>query len=197
MLSQFQRVGRDLFTRGLAASSTGNLSVRLGDRIVITRRNCELGSLEEDDLVETGLSKNDRATPMASADLAVHRAIYRLTPAQAVVHAHPPHAIALSLAVAEIVPNCAEGLAIVGEVPVLGGDGLDKPADFAAKIAASLREHRAVMLHGHGSYAVGQLLEEAYQGTAMLEESSQVTCLLKSLQVNVAEGRNAAEGQAN
>ncbi len=44
------------------------------------------------------------------------------------------------------------------------------------------------MLYGHGSFAVGQLLEDAYHGTAMLEESSQVTCLLKSLQVNEAKG---------
>ncbi len=184
MLNQFQRVGRDLFTRGLVASNSGNLSVRLGDRILITRRSCQLGALEENDLVETGLIKNDRAMPMASADLAVHRAIYRLTPAQAIVHAHPPHAIALSLAVDEIVPNCAEGLATVGEVPVLGDNSFVKPVDFITKISASLKEHRAVMLHGHGSYAVGQLLEDAYHGTAMLEESSQVTCLLKSLQVN-------------
>jgi len=185
MLGQFQRVGHDLFTRGLVASNSGNLSVRLGDRILITRRNCQLGSLEEHDLVETGLVKNDRITPMASADLGVHRAIYQLTSAQAIVHAHPPHAIALSLAVAEIVANCDEGLASVGDVPVVGDSGLTKPADFGEEIAASLKEHRAVMLHGHGSYAVGQLLEEAYHGTAMLEESSQVTCLLKSLQVNV------------
>lgn len=189
MLNQFQKVGRDLFTRGLVASSSGNLSVRLGDRILITRRSCQLGSLEEHDLVETGLVKNDRATPMASADLAVHRAIYQSTPAQAIVHAHPPHAIALSLAVSEIVPNCAEGLATVGEVPVLGDGGLAKPADLVVKISASLKEHRAVMLHGHGSYAVGQLLEDAYHGTAMLEESSQVTCLLKSLQVSEAKGQ--------
>ena len=42
-------------------------------------------------------------------------------------------------------------------------------------------------MHGHGSYAVGQLLEEAYHGTAMLEESSQVTCLLKSLHADGAK----------
>lgn len=187
MLSQFQRVGSDLFTRGLVASNVGNLSVRLGDRILITRRNCQLGSLEEHDLVETGIEKNDRATPMASADLGVHRAIYRLTSAQAIVHAHPPHAIALSIALAEITANRAEGLATVGDVPVVGNGGRAQAADFIDEISSTLKDHRAVMLHGHGSYAVGQLLEEAYHGTAMLEESSQVTCLLKSLHADGAK----------
>ena len=47
ILSQFQTVGRDLFTRGLVSSHSGNLSIRLGDRLIITRRGCRLGCLEE------------------------------------------------------------------------------------------------------------------------------------------------------
>jgi len=109
--------------------------------------------LQEPDLIETGICKNDRCTPLASIELAVHRAIYQETPALAIVHAHPPHAVALSLVETEIVPNDAEGLAMIGRVPILG------------------------------SFAIGQLLEEAYSCTTMLEESCKVTCLLKSLQV--------------
>ena len=37
MLDQFQRFGYDLFYRGLTSSHGGNMSVRMGDRIVITR----------------------------------------------------------------------------------------------------------------------------------------------------------------
>ena len=106
ILSQFQTVGRDLFTTGLVSSHSGNLSIRLGERIIITRRNSGLGCLGEHDLIETGISKNDRNTPLASIELAVHRAIYRETPALAIVHAHPPHAVALSLTETEIVPMC-------------------------------------------------------------------------------------------
>ena len=101
------------------SSSTGNLSIRLGNRIIITRRGSRLGSLEENDLIETGLTKNERATPLASEELPVHRAVYQQT-AQAIVHAHPFHAVALSLAVPEIVPSDADGLSMVGQIPVLG-----------------------------------------------------------------------------
>ncbi|HEX9976514.1 MAG TPA: hypothetical protein VGA82_04610 [Dehalococcoidales bacterium] len=38
MLEEFQRIGRDLFLSGLASSHGGNMSVRLGDRLIITRR---------------------------------------------------------------------------------------------------------------------------------------------------------------
>lgn len=181
ILSQFQTVGHDLFTMGLVSSHSGDLSIRLGDRLIITRRGCRLGCLEEHDLIETGVNKNDRLTPLASTELAVHRAIYQLTPASAIVHAHPPHAIALSLTETEVVPNCTEGLATVGRVPVLGWHMEVKPGGLVDIIAQALTQRRIVMVHGHGNFATGQLLEEAYNYTATLEESCQIICLLKSL----------------
>lgn len=184
ILSQFQTVGRDLFTRGLSSSHSGNLSIRLGDRIIITRRGSMLNCLEEHDLIETGISKNNRSTPLASIELAVHRAIYQQTQALAIVHAHPPHAIALSLTEKKIVPSCAEGFLVVGTVPVVGWHMETKPGGLEDIIAQALKQNRIIMVHGHGSYAIGQLLEEAYRLTTTLEESCQVLCLLRSLQVS-------------
>lgn len=187
ILSQFQSVGRDLFIRGLVSSHSGNLSIRLGERIIITRRGSQIGCLGENALIETGISKNDRATPLASVELSVHRAIYQQTPALAIVHAHPPHAIALSLTETEIVPN-DEGLSVVGRVPVLGWHMAVSSGKLTGVVAQALGQHRIVMVHGHGSFAIGQLLEEAYSLTTALEESCQVICLLKSLRASSAKG---------
>jgi L-fuculose-phosphate aldolase len=181
ILSQFQTVGHDLFTKGLVSSHSGNLSIRLGERIIITRRGSRLGCLDENDLIETGLTKNDRNTPLASVELAVHRAIYRETPAVAIVHAHPPHAVALSLTETEIVPIDTEGQSIMEQVPVLGWNTKVKPGSLGDEIAQALKQSRVVMVHGHGTFAIGQLLEEAHNYTTTLEESCQVICLLKSL----------------
>lgn len=181
ILSQFQTVGHDLFTKGLVSSHSGNLSIRLGERIIITRRGSRLGCLEENDLIETGLTKNDRNTPLASVELAVHRAIYRETPAVAIVHAHPPHAVALSLTETEIVPIDTEGQSIMEQVLVLGWNTKVKPGGLGDEIARALKQSRMVMVHGHGTFAIGQLLEEAHNYTTTLEESCQVICLLKSL----------------
>jgi L-fuculose-phosphate aldolase len=57
-----------------------------------------------------------------------------------------------------------------------------KLGGLADTIAQALNHHRIVMVHGHGSFAMGQLLEEAHDSTTMLEESCRVICLLKSLQ---------------
>ncbi|MFQ5997306.1 MAG: aldolase [Dehalococcoidales bacterium] len=183
ILSQFQTVGRDLFTRGLVSSHSGNLSIRLGERIIITRRGSMLNCLQEHDLIETGISKNSRSTPLASTDLAIHRAIYRETQALAIVHAHPPHAVALSMTDAEIVPG-VEDFSLIGTVPVVGWNVDTKIKSLADIVAQALKQHRIIMVHNHGSFATGQLLEEAYNFTTALEQSSQVLCLMRSLQVS-------------
>ena len=183
MLKQFRQVGRDLYTSGLIAGSSGNLSIRLGDRIIITRRGSCKADLEEQDLVETGITRNDRNTHMASSELAVHRAIYQNTPATAIIHAHPPHAVALSLAENEIVPEDDEGrkyfscVSIVGNTPATIVPGI-----LADEISKVLQSARVVMVRGHGSFAIGQILEEAFNLTSTFEESCKIICLMKSLQ---------------
>ncbi|MCK4696692.1 MAG: aldolase [Dehalococcoidia bacterium] len=184
LLGQFQSVGRDLCSRGLVCSNSGNLSVRMGDRLVITRRSSMLGCLEENDLIETGIDKNDRFTPLASSELPVHRAIYRVTSALAIVHAHPPHAVAMSLLETEITPNCNEVSPLIEHVPVLGWNMEVKAGGLADIITEALKKYYIVMVHGHGSFAIGQLLEEAHNYTTLLEASCQVLCLLRSLKVN-------------
>ncbi len=181
--AQFQTVGRDLFARGLVSSNSGNLSMRLGDQLFITRRGSMLNCLNENDLIETGISRNSRSTPLASTDLAIHRAIYRETQALAIVHAHPPHAVALSLTCKEIVPS-VEDFSLLGTVPVVGWSEELNRECLADIVARALKTHHIIMVHNHGSFAIGQLLEEAYNLTTALEHSSQVLCLTRSLQVS-------------
>ena len=152
---------------------------------MITRRGSMLNCLDEGDLIETGVFKNSRTTPLASTELSVHRTIYQQTQAQAIVHAHPPHTVALSMTEREIQSNTIEGLA-ANVVPVLGWDTEVKPGGMADEIAEALKQYPIVMVKGHGSFATGQLLEEAYNLTTTLEESCQVLCLLKSIQLNPA-----------
>lgn len=184
MLSQFQAVGQALFTQGLVSPLGGNLSVKLGERLVITHRGSALGYIQEGDLVETGINRNNRVTPLASTELEVHRCIYRNTSALAVVHAHPPYAVALSFTESEIVPPDMEGRALLSSVPVLCTRAEGKARECGDEIARSLEEHRLVLVRGHGTFAASQLLEEAYYYTVVLEQSCRLLYLLKALQVN-------------
>ncbi len=181
MLTQFQAVGRALFTQGLVFSHGGNLSIKLGEHMVITHRGSTLGFIQEGDLVETGVSKNNRVTPLASKELEIHRCIYRNTSASAVVHAHPPYAVALSFTESEILPCDLEGQVLLSRVPVLATEAVTRLEDLAVEIAHLLEEYRVVLIRGHGTFAVSQLLEEAYYYTSALEQSCRLLYLLKTL----------------
>jgi L-fuculose-phosphate aldolase len=184
-LNQFQYVGHCLFNQGLVSSQSGNLSIRIGERLIITRRGANLGDLQEKDLVETGICKNDRATPFASVELPVHRAIYQQTQARAIVHAHPPHVVAISVGEKMISSDYLEDINGIGKVPVLGWDAEVKPGALADTIAENLKDHRIIVVRGHGSFAIGQLLSEAYDCTTGLEEAGEIIWLIKAIQVKV------------
>ncbi len=193
LLTQFQTMGRDLFNRGLVASQSGNLSVRMGDKILITRKHVVINNLGERDLVETGIERNERGTPMASNELCIHRCIYRNTSALAVVHAHPPHTVALSLLEDEIIPQDKEGKTVLGRVPIINPkDANENIQDLENEISRALSASPIVIVKGHGTYATGQLLEEAYHQTTVLEESCHILCILKSMGISLQNSQKVA-----
>ena len=49
---QFRAIGRDLYVANMISSHGGNISVRLGDRVVIKRRGAMLGQLQPHDANE-------------------------------------------------------------------------------------------------------------------------------------------------
>jgi L-fuculose-phosphate aldolase len=113
-------------------------------------------------------------------DLTLHQAIYAAaSEAEAIVHAHPRHAIALSLVGKEIRPQDLEGQHYLGVVPVVPRD-----EHVAHTLADALRQHKIVVVAGHGSYARGESLWQALQWTSVLEESAEVLWLLSVLRQN-------------
>ncbi len=177
-LAEFRSAGLALSKTGLVHGSSGNLSLRLGERLLITRTGSNLAALTEGDLIETGLTQDDARTPLASSELAVHRAIYLATEARAVVHSHAPYAVALSLT------DCtAEGAQLVGD-----GKGI-VPGAFAAALAAALREQPVVVVKGHGPFVIGADMKEACQRTLAFELSCRRLCQQKGLKAS-----RAAEG---
>jgi L-fuculose-phosphate aldolase len=193
VLEQFRQIGRDLFVAGVISSHGGNLSVRMGDRILITRRGSMLARLEERDIIETGLEENDANVMLASTEINVHRAIYQGTAAQAVVHAHPPYAIARSLMCDEIVPIDSEGSYLLHKVPVVHTELTAGSKEVADLLPRWLKEYDIVMLRGHGPFAIGHLLEEAYQLTSVLEMSCRIMTVADGLGEQVREYRKGSE----
>lgn len=170
-LRTFQEVGRDLYHLALVTSHGGNLSVRDASAMWITGTNTMLGRLEQRHIARV-LPDGSHTGPAPSTDTLLHAAIYALTGAGAVVHAHPRHAIALSFDTACFVPGDLEGQLHLKEVPVIEPG----PSEIEA-LAAALQSHVVVLLRGHGAYARGGTLWEALHWITALEESAQIQLL--------------------
>ena len=181
-LAQFQQIGHSLADQGLVYTQSGNLSMRKGQELCITRRGSILGNLTIADLVYTGIFKDDQFTMLASSELGVHRAIYKKTGAEAIVHAHPAHTIALSFAERWIIPCDMEGQLKLCKVPVIGEESATaKPGSYAGEIADALSDAPIIVVRSHGSFAIGKSLDEALDYIVILEQCCHILYLRRSM----------------
>lgn len=131
--------------------------------------------------METPLDPAKPRHPLASMELPAHLAIYELTEARAIVHAHPASAIALSFVTERIVPVDSEGAILLREIPVIRAKQVVASLEIARKAAVSLRDHRIVVVAAHGSFAVGRTLDEALSVTTTLEMSAKIALMVRAL----------------
>jgi len=150
-------VGRRLYARALINGGEGNLSCRLGPRrLLCTPAGVNKGFLSEDQLVVTdmdGEAFHELRKP--SSELLLHLACYEeREDCVAVVHAHPPHAVALTLAGEELLPCMPEAVTALGDVPTARyatpGTSL-----VAEAVRPHLRKADCVLMERHGALAMG------------------------------------------
>ncbi len=193
LYEEFRDIGRDIFVSGLTSSHGGNMSVRVGDKIIIKRRGAQLGRLKPSDLVVTSLRGQDSGIALASTELIVHRAIYENTSALAIVHAHPRTAITLSLSRDEIIPIDNEGSYLLHKVPVISVEFASGSKEMAEKVSSALRGYKIIMQRGHGCFSIGQTLEEAYHWVSALEEACDIILEHKLLGEELIEYRKHSQ----
>ncbi|WP_457590374.1 class II aldolase/adducin family protein [Geoglobus sp.] len=174
MIDQAVRVGKKLAEQHLIDGSSGNLSFRDGARITITRTGCILDELTPEDfvVVEMGGSSRD-----ASSDLIVHQKIYESTDYRAILHCHGSYCVAVSLLEKKIVPLDLEGTIFLGEIEFI--EGRFGSEELARKIAGEVSKKGFAVVKGHGIYAAGNDLFEAYKLASFVEHSCKVYYLTK------------------
>ena len=194
LFEEFRYIGRDILLTGLTSSHGGNMSVRVGNKIIIKRRGAQLGQLKITDFVETSLYGRDSGITRASTELIVHRAIYQNTSALAVIHSHPRTAITLSLSRDAIIPVDVEGSYLLRKVPVVAVEFASGSDQMANTVSAALKAYKIIMQRGHGCFSTGQTLEEAYHWISALEEASDIILEQKILGEPMIEYRKHSEG---
>ncbi|NQU17635.1 MAG: class II aldolase/adducin family protein [Candidatus Saganbacteria bacterium] len=181
MIEEFRLVGKKLFEEGLISSHSGNLSIKRDGKIFITRHGAMLSELNEEDIIEVPLQGAGPNDQKASKELVVHRAVYNKCKALALIHAHPPYAIALSVSEEKIHPQDAEGRFYMRSIPVVKTKNAFASEEAERQLPAIFNGgYHTCMLKGHGSFAEGESLLEAYKFTSVLSQSCHILSIIKT-----------------
>ncbi|WP_456396907.1 class II aldolase/adducin family protein [Desulfurobacterium sp.] len=177
------KIGKLIFEMGLTDSHGGNISVRYDEYILIKKSGKMLGCLTEDDIVITTLEPNKKLDKEASIELKVHRNLYKQLPEiKAVVHAHSPYTVAVSLTTDEIVPLDSEVKFLIGTVPVLPVKITISSDEVAEKLPKLLKKCKIAVVKSHGPFSTGRTLEEAFKYLSALENSCKIISIVRSME---------------
>ena len=125
-----------------------------------------------------------QAVPKPSSELEMHLAIYKAQEkAQAVIHAHPPSAIALSVARPQwqfLPPVLPEMIVLMGQVPIVP---YTRPGtkELGESLKSFVKKHQALILSHHGAVVWAESLNKAFFLMEQLEQCCKVLILAESL----------------
>ena len=161
--------GRRAAALGLVIGTSGNLSARAADLVVVTPSGVALDRLRPEDCpvvdlegrVVDGERKPSSETPM-------HLALYQATGARAVVHTHSVFATVVASTMTELPPVHYNALLLGGAVRVAAYATYGTP-ELADNVIAAIRDRQAALMASHGAVTIGGGLEQAFEATRLLE----------------------------
>lgn len=204
--SELVATARRSVTDGLVVGTSGNVSVRVGDLVLVTPTGVPYDRLGPVDAVAVALDGTRVAGRLRpTSELPMHLAVYRNTGARAIVHTHAVHATAVSTLVDELPAVHYMAAAMGGRIRVAGYApyGTD---ELAEEVLRALRDRSGCLMRNHGTLVYGDTLEQAYDRTAQLEWMCQVwltarsvpgltPALLSDAELDEAGGRLRGYGQ--
>jgi L-fuculose-phosphate aldolase len=160
-----ERVTEAAFNVSCRISDDRMLAIPITSPNLVTRDNLKIWSLKE-----------------AVDDWKAHPAIYEARPdVNAIVHVHPPYAVAFSTLNEEFEPIHHYGAPFHGKLAMYRSPGQTGTVDRAKEIARQLGDNRVILQQGHGSTMVGKDLREAVLLTLYLEESLKILTIARQM----------------
>ncbi|MBZ9676484.1 class II aldolase/adducin family protein [Mesorhizobium sp. ES1-1] len=173
---------RHVAAKGLNSGTSGNISLRLDTGMLITPTGIAPDALGRASMVEMSLDGEWQGTVRPSSEWNMHAAIYRAIPeAEAIVHAHPDHCVALSC-LRESIPPFHYMIASFGGDDVPCSDyapfGTEELAQAAVRALAG---RNSCLLANHGMISFGPSLAIALARTQKLETLARQYLLARSV----------------
>lgn len=203
--SEMVRITKRLDEQGLNRGTSGNLSARYKDGMLITPSGKGAEGLTEDDIVFVHMDGTARGRWQPSSEWLFHRDIFVQRPEfGAIIHTHCIAATALACLRKDIPP-------FHYMIALLGGDDIRcaQYATFGSQELSNhalhaLRDRKACLLANHGMIAAGDHLDDAYRNAVELETLSELylraiqagqPVLLNAEEFKEAQNRFAGYGQ--
>jgi L-fuculose-phosphate aldolase len=158
-----------LIADGLVVGTSGNVSIRVGDRIAVSPTGMAYATMTAEDVCVVDLDGrpvDGARTP--TSELPMHLTAYRVTGAYAVVHTHSAAATAVSTVV-DRVPSVHYVVAQFGGPIRVAPYATYGTEELAASMAAALAGRTGCLLQNHGTITVGATIEEAYTRAQYME----------------------------
>lgn len=166
-----------LYQKNMLAAADGNVSVRVAEGVLITPSGQSKAFISKEDIGLVTLD-NQIFAGNPSSERLMHLEVYNTcSQASAVVHAHPPCAIAWTVAfpeMTELPNNClSEVILATGSIPMVP---YARPGtkDMGHVLREFLPDHKVMILSRHGGLCWGDSLEEAVLGMERLEHSAEI-----------------------
>ncbi len=170
------KYGAKLGEKNMSPATSGNISARFGENILITASGTCLADLCDEDIVLIDQNSNVlNGSKKPSSEKNLHKAIYEIRPdINAIIHCHSPYASAFAVSHIPLSkPIISENVFYFGEIPVAeyALPGSDKLVENTAKYFA---KHDAVLLANHGIVIGAGDLKNAYYLMETAETYAQI-----------------------
>jgi L-fuculose-phosphate aldolase len=181
---QIVEVHRRIYDLGFSVANDGNTSVRTErDRILITPRGRNKAKLSPSDIVTIDLDGTAvGGSYKPSSEIFIHLGIYRTRPdVRAIIHAHPPYAVACTLAGVSleeyILPELILSLGKIPTTPYV----TPATAESGKVVSECIKNHDALIMDRHGSITVGVSLEDALVKLERIEHAAKIVAIGRSM----------------
>jgi L-fuculose-phosphate aldolase len=166
---------RRMVDTGLVVNTSGNVSVIVGDTVVITPSSIAYDTMTAADVCLVSLATGEAEADMLhpSSELPLHLAVYRAKRAAAIVHTHSMYATALTTVRDRLPAIHYQIVDLGGVVPVLPYATFGSP-ELAKLVADGLDGRTAVLMKNHGATTIGPDLPRALARAITLEWIAQL-----------------------
>jgi len=178
-------VHRILYEIGFSVANDGNTSMRVNSKtLLITPMGLNKSRLKPEQIVTIDMEGNATGGGMhpPSSERALHLEIYKVRPdVQAIIHAHPPYAIACSLAGVSLAEYLLpEVIVALGQIPTVQY-ATPSTKEFGQVAAEQAKKYDAMILARHGAVTLGKSLNEALEKLERLEHSAKIAAIARSI----------------